>query len=96
MIFSNGCLWFAQLILQNSKTDKRVFEALVKQYNKEAITNIVGDKVWQYTADEMNQNILSLLLLLENTLAIGMVLLIIANSNKSACFLTIIMLHFCK
>lgn len=46
MIFSNGCLWFAQLILQNSKTDKRVFEELVKQYNKEAITNIVGDKVW--------------------------------------------------
>ena len=73
MIFSNGCLWFAQLILQNSKTDKRVFEALVKQYNKEAITNIVGDKVWQYTADEMNQNTLSLLLLLENTFAIGMV-----------------------
>lgn len=33
MIFSNGCLWFAQLILHNSKTDKRVFEALVKQYN---------------------------------------------------------------
>ncbi len=24
---------FAQLILHNSKTDKRVFEALVKQYN---------------------------------------------------------------
>ena len=73
MIFSNGCLWFAQLILHNSKMDKRVFEALVKQYNKEAITNIVGDKVWQYTADEMNQNTLSLLLLLENTFAIGMV-----------------------
>lgn len=73
MIFSNGCLWFAQLILYNSKMDKRVFEALVKQYNKEAITNIVGDKVWQYTADEMNQNTLSLLLLLENTFAIGMV-----------------------
>lgn len=51
-----------QSMTYTAKAKQDVYEALVKQYGKEQFTNIVGDKVWHFTADDVNKsrNILSL------------------------------------
>ncbi|WP_392560374.1 hypothetical protein [Orbus mooreae] len=39
-----------------AKAKQEAYEALVKQYGKEQFTNIVGDKLWHFTADDMNKS----------------------------------------
>lgn len=45
-----------QSIPYTAQANKRVYEELVKQYGKEEFTNIVGNKMWHFTADDVNKS----------------------------------------